>query len=387
MLNRALNISNCNHSFFLFGPRQTGKTFLINNFFKFDLYINLLKSSEHRRYSLNPDILAKEISSLKNNSAIIVIDEIQKVPQLLDEVQSVMQNHPAMQFVLTGSSARKLKRAGANLLGGRAVTRYLHPLTHKEMKSDFDLDCVLRFGSLPKIFLEKNEATKARLLKAYVETYLKEEIQQEALTRNIPAFSFFLELAGFENGHIINFSDLSKKIGVHGATVKEYFHILEDTLIGFFLYPYKKSIRKKIVSHPKFYFFDTGIVSCLQKRLSEPFTPATPPYGHAFEHWVILETKRLIDYAEIEASLSFFRTTDDAEVDLVLEIHGKTWAIEIKSAAEPNPSSFKGLKSFISDHKVDRSLCVCQTPRKYQDGPIEFLPWKTFLEEIAALRS
>ncbi len=383
MIDRLLKLTNHNHSLFIFGPRQTGKTYLIKHTIKPDIFINLLKFTEYQRYLQNPSLLSKEVGSQLNKSGlIVVIDEIQRAPHLLNEVHSILQDHPQVQFILTGSSARKLRKGGVNLLGGRAIITHLYPLTYHETLSNFDLDDTLRFGSLPTIYLEKNTATKIKLLKAYVNTYLKEEIQQEAMTRNVPAFSLFLELAGFENGHIINFSALSKKIGVHYATVKEYFQILEDTLLGFYLYPYKKSVRKKIVAHPKFYFFDTGIVSCLQKRLYEPITPATPPYGLSFEHWLILETQRMLHYHDVEATLSFFRTTDDIEVDLILEIRGQTWAIEIKSSAEPNPSSFKGLKNFLNDHKVDRVLCVCQTPRKYLVDRIEFLPWQEYLNEL-----
>ena len=214
----------------------------------------------------------------------------------------------------------------------------------------------LQIKNFRYFFKQPDDKPKIKLLKAYVETYLKEEIQQEALSRNIPAFSLFLELAGFENGHVINFSSLAEKIDVHNANIKQYFQILEDTMIGYLLYPYQKSTRRKIISHPKFYFFDTGLVSCLQKRIHEPITPATPPYGMAFEHWLILETKRVLDYAGIESKMSFFRTSDDVEVDLILEIQNKTWAIEFKSHTQPNPRSFKGLKNFISDHPVDRVL-------------------------------
>lgn len=385
-MKRILDLNTYNQSLFLFGPRQTGKTHLIQDTLKPHLSINLLHNEDFLRYSRTHSLLSKEVKSLhdlKNTSKLlIIIDEIQKCPELLNEVHFMIEELPGSQFILTGSSARKLRKKGVNLLGGRALTLHLYPLTHLEIGDSFQLEEALHFGSMPRIVLAENEVAKKRWFKSYLETYLKEEIQQEALTRNIPAFSRFLELAAFENGNILNWSTLSREVGIHLATIKEYFQILEDTLIGFHLHPYGKSHRTKIVSHPKFYFFDTGIVSALKKQLSTPLIPGTPPFGDAFEHWVILETQRVLDYREREYSMSFFRTTDGAEVDLILEKENKLYTIEIKSKTNPSSRDLKGLRSFLSDHPVDRALCVCQTPRPYRDGAIEYLPWKTFFEEL-----
>ncbi|MDI6732281.1 MAG: DUF4143 domain-containing protein [Candidatus Margulisbacteria bacterium] len=289
---------------------------------------------------------------------------------------------PNAQFILTGSSARKLKRAGVNLLGGRAITLHLHPLTTEEIGESADLNERLCSGALPSVMLEKQKEMRALILRSYVETYLKEEIQQEAITRNIPAFAHFLDLAGHENGNILNFLNISREVGVHSRTIKEYFAILEDTLIGFRLYPYVKSHRERLIRHPKFYFFDTGVVTALKGGLSAGMVPGTDSFGRAFEHFIILEVKRLFDYRGREAKISFFRTSDGAEVDLIIEYAENIWAIEIKASSAPRLSDIRGLRSFIKDHKCQRSICVCLTPRLYKEGDIEFIPWQEFLRQL-----
>lgn len=385
MIPRTVNLKKHHNSLFLFGPRQVGKTYLIKNTLSADIFINLLKYDEYLRYSKDVSLLSKEVSALKKNKSLIVIDEIQRCPELLNEVQLIMDEKPGIQFIMTGSSARKLKKAGVNLLGGRAITLGLYPFTHKELGSNFVLEEAMHFGTLPKIALEKNKQDKIRLLKSYIETYLQEEIRQESLTRNIPAFARFLELAAYENGNLINFQNLAREVGVHSKTVKEYFHILEDTLIGFLLYPYGKSHRTKIVAHPKFYFFDCGIIPALKNELSGGLVSGTPPYGKAFEHFIMVETQRSLDYSEAEVRSSFFRTTDGAEVDLILEFKDEIWAIEIKASTGPRPSQVRGLKSFIKDHKYTKALCVCLTPRPFTADNIEFLPWQDFMRQLPGL--
>jgi predicted AAA+ superfamily ATPase len=334
---------------------------------------------------MDPSILSQEIEALKKEKCCIVIDEIQRCPELLNEIQLIMGNKAGAQFILTGSSARKLRRAGTNLLGGRAITLHLHPFTSEELAADFNLEDALQFGTIPNIAIEKNSQNKIRLLKSYVETYIKEEIQQESLTRNIPAFARFLELASYENGNIINFQNIAREVGIHSKTIKEYFYIMEDTLLGFLLYPYTKSHRTKIVSHPKFYFFDNGVTAALRGELFHNLVQGTSPYGKSFEHWIVLETKRALDYYEKESKMSFFRTADGAEVDMILEIEGKIWAVEIKSLKEPRLSDVRGLRSFLKDHKYDRAICVCQTPRPFVNDNIAFLPWRGFLQQLKSI--
>ena len=382
MIQRALNLKKHKNSLFLFGPRQSGKTFLIKHTLSPDILIDFLKNDEYLRYAKDASLLSKEADMLERGKRLIVIDEIQRCPELLNEVQLIMEEKPDMQFIMTGSSARKLKRAGVNLLGGRAITLHLFPLTHYELGKNFDLYQAMQFGTLPKIALTKDTQDKIRLLKSYIETYLKEEIRQESLTRNIPAFAKFLELAAYENGNVINFQNIARETGVHSKTVKEYFHILEDTLLGFFLKPYGKSHRTKIVAHPKFYFFDCGVVSALKGALSGQLTQGSPPYGKAFEHFIVIEAARLLDYAEVEARLEFFKTTDGAEVDLILEFRDELWAIEIKASTQPGSSDIRGLKSFIKDHKYTQAVCVCLTPRPFKSGDITFLPWQDFMSKL-----
>lgn len=382
MIKRTLDLNTYKYSLFLFGPRLVGKTYLIKNTTFPDMYINLLNSDERSRYKLKPSLFTQEVMELKKETALVVIDEIQYCPELLDEIHSLIEEKKGIKFIMTGSSARKLRKAGVNLLGGRAMTLNLHPLTHEELKEDFKLDDAMRFGTLPNIVLEDGTTGKSRLLKAYVKTYLEQEIKEEAITRNIPVFERFLELASFENGNVLNYQNISRECAISSKTVKEYFHMLDDTLMGFFLLPYLKSHRERLTSHPKFYFFDCGVVTALRKDLSSELISGTPPFGNAFEHWVIVEMKRILDYREREYSLSYFRTADGAEVDVILEFGKDVWAIEIKSAVAPQSKDAKGLRSFTGDHEYKRAICVCQTPRAYSVNNIEFLPWREFFMQI-----
>jgi predicted AAA+ superfamily ATPase len=379
MIKRTLNLNDFKQSMFLFGPRQVGKTYLIKNTLSFDIYLDLLDSKTYLNYFKDASLLSAEIATLKKEHCRVIIDEIQRCPELLNEIQLTMDSKKGVQFILTGSSARKLRRTGANLLGGRALRLHLYPLTHEELGELFNFMEVLRFGSIPKIVLEENPQNKIRALSSYVDIYLKEEIQQESITRNIPAFARFLELAAYENGNILNFKNISREVGVHSKTIKDYFGILEDTLLGFMLYPFSKSHRAKLISHPKFYLFDLGVTNALKGETAKELKPRSPAYGRAFEHFVLLETKRLLDYREREAKMSFFRTSDGAEVDLILEFGTEVWAVEIKASRRPQLSDIRGLRSFIKDHKTIKAICACQTPRPFSDGGIDFLPWQDFL--------
>lgn len=382
MIPRLLNLNHYNNSFFLFGPRQTGKTFLIKNTLQADLSINLLKAQERRRFQRDPGLLAQELKFLGQGPKLIVVDEIQYCPELLHEIQDLIETYPQYRFVMTGSSARKLRQGGINLLGGRALTLQLYPFTFTECQDYCQLQHCLEYGSLPRVVLTQSPQQKRRLLNSYVETYLKEEIQQEALTRNVVAFTQFLELAAFDNGQLLNFSNLARDVGVDAKTIKAYYQILEDTLLGFYLYPYTRSHRDKLLRHPKFYFFDPGVLRALKQCLKASLIPASPDYGFAFEHWILLEVKRLMDYREREASMYFFRTSDGAEVDLVLEREGQTWAVEIKAKPQVKASELRSLRRFVSDHPVDRQICVSLSPRPYLLGDIEVLPWQDFLEQV-----
>jgi predicted AAA+ superfamily ATPase len=380
-IQRTLSLKKLNDSAFLFGPRQSGKTWLLKNTLKPDIYIDLLNEKERIRYLKNPELLYDEILAIKKKKCLVVIDEIQKTPNLLNTVHRIIENHNVeVVFILTGSSARKLRRNRVNLLGGRAVTFYLLPFSYYEIRENFDLKNFLQFGGIPNIYLSGDINRKKLLLESYVTTYLKEEIFDEALTRNLPAFSRFLDLAGFENGNILNYSNIARETGVSSKTIKEYFEILIDTLIGFYLPPFLRTKRKRIISHPKFYFVDTGLVFALQKMLSIELTEGTPIYGKVFEHFIVLETIKAITYLKEEITFYYFRTTDGAEVDLILEKHGEIIPIEIKASSTPR--DLRGLKSFLKDHKVKQALCICTAPRPYTRDGIVFTPWKDFINSL-----
>ncbi len=375
------------HSFFLFGPRQTGKTTLIESVLdaQTSFSVNLLKTDVFLKYARDPSLFRREVDywiKRMKGAGVVFIDEVQKCPPLLDEVQALMDKWKnRLTFVLTGSGARKLKRGSANLLGGRARSFALHPLTYLEIKAEFDLDEVLRFGSLPPVVTGAKQ-DKLRTLRAYAQTYLKEEVLDEALVRNLPAFSRFLELAADQSGMQVNYTNIASETGVRSKTVREYYRVLEDTLLAFALPPYLKSMRKRLTAHPVFYLFDIGVVNALCGRLNASLMPGTPLYGKLFEHFVILELRRLIGYREKEWGLSYWRTAHGAEVDLVLDTGRKLLAVEIKSSSNVRCQDLRGLNSFKEDHSNSELLCVCRADRPYKTNGIRCLPWQDFFAEL-----
>lgn len=379
-VDRVLSLSELDESAFLFGCRQAGKTMLLRHTVEPDLYVDLLKKSERTRYTANAELLGAEIAALNQDHPLVVIDEIQKVPGLLDEVHRAIESESSARFILTGSSARKLKRSHANMLGGRATTLKLFPFSFREIRDSFSLPDYLHFGGLPPVWLADTPAARKRRLESYVQTYLNEEIYEEAAIRNLPAFTRFLEFAGHENGNTLNYSAISMQLGISSNTVREYFQILEDTLLGFCLMPYAKSHRRRIVKHPKFYFIDTGLVFALRRMLSIELTEATPLFGDAFEHFIVIEVMKAIEYLSEEIDMSFFRTSDGAEVDLILEKHGQVVPVEIKAGTAPGTPS--GLRSFLRDHEVSTAYCACRTPRAYRLADVNFIPWQDLVEKL-----
>lgn len=379
MISRTLQLPK-NNSFFVFGPRQTGKSTLIKDIFfqkNSALYYNLLLSKEYLRLSANPTLLREEVMSRKPEITHVIVDEIQRIPALLDEIHALMEGPRAPYFCLSGSSARKLKRAHANLLAGRAWTYHLYPLTYRELAENFSLEKALNLGTLPPVYLNPSETGAKRTLKSYVETYLKEEIKQEALVRNIGGFLRFLRLAADENGNMLNYSNIARETGTSYQTVKEYFQILEDTLVGFLLLPFSKSSRKRLVKHPKFYFFDLGVHRALTQKLSVPLEKGTSDFGNAFEHFLILEIMRLADYGEKDYGFSFYHTESHAEVDLIVETpKGTTYAVEIKSSEHPDLSQLKGLRSFAEICPNATLICASLAPRRRVIQNITILPWQ-----------
>ncbi|MBI1871128.1 MAG: ATP-binding protein [Chlamydiae bacterium] len=384
MIRRIIELPS-HYSYFLFGPRQTGKSTLLKALYsQDDVYIyDLLKSEECRRLQANPELFREQVLARNPRISHIIVDEIQKIPILLSEVHFLMESPNPPIFILTGSSARKLKRSKADLLAGRALTYHLFPLSFEELVPNFSLSKALQFGTLPKVYLEKNEALAMDILRSYVETYLREEIEIEAQMRRLDSFIRFLSLAAFENGNILNFSNLARETGTSYQTIKSYFQILEDTLMGFFLFPYSKSERKKLVKHPKFYFFDTGVTRALTKRVSIPIDPHTPEFGMAFEHFIILEIMRLSHYKKMDLSFSFYRTESGTEVDLIIQTpRGEIKAIEIKSSDRVDSSHLRGLRSFKETCPEAKLCCISLNPKPSQQGDVKILPWQDVMEWI-----
>ena len=305
-------------SFFLFGPRQAGKSTLLSQL-KTVFSVDLLDPSKQLDYSKDPSLLARQLQT-KSQEGFVLIDEIQRVPKLLDVIHSLMERHPKLHFAMSGSSARKLRHGAANLLGGRALYRTLHPLTVEELGQDFRLDWAMHYGTLPKIYslvLGRKPEIAVDLLRSYVITYLNEEIKAEALVRNLQGFQNFLDVAAAQFAEQVNFSDVGRECRVAYATVREYYAILEDTLMGIVLPPFARSVRKRLSLAPKFYFFDCGVTRGILGTLGAEPSPIEK--GRLFEQWFIQEVYRLNEYKQKDWKLSFWRTSHGAEVDLLVE--------------------------------------------------------------------
>jgi predicted AAA+ superfamily ATPase len=339
--------------------------------------VDLLKAEEFRRYVARPELLRQEIEAEPLDARPqIVIDEIQKVPALLDEVHWLIENR-GLHFALCGSSARKVRRGAANLLGGRAMRYELHGLTASELGSEFDLDRMLNHGYLPRIYEARRPG---RMLEAYIADYLKEEVAAEGLVRSLPTFSNFLDIAALSDGEIVNFSTIARECGVSSHTAKNHFEILEDTLLGRWLPSFRKRPKRRVIGAPKFYFADVGVVNRLARR--GELHPGSELYGKAFENWVFHELTAYAAYREDENTLSYWRLASGIEVDFVLG--DMVVAIEAKSSAKIIRDHLKGLRSLVADHpNVARRIVVCREPRprKTDDG-IDILPADTFVRRL-----
>lgn len=348
-------------TFFLWGPRQTGKSTLLRGAYPEALWIDLLKSEESRRYLQNPERLREEIAARPVDQ--VVIDEIQKVPALLDEIHWLMENG-GPSFALCGSSARKVKRGAANLLGGRAVRYELFGLSAVEIGAEVDLDRLLNHGYLPRVYLSERPT---RLLNSYVSDYLREEVLAEALVRDAPVFAEFLTLAALTDTEQVNFSNIAREAGTSGPTVKAYFEILVDTLLGRWLQPYRRRPKRRVSAAAKFYFADVGVVNYLARRGT--LSRRSELYGKAFENWIHHELTTYAAYSESFAELSYWRLSTGAEVDFI--VNDMELAVEAKATAKVTDHHLRGMRELARDHAEVRQRVVVSLEdrsRKTGDG-------------------
>ncbi len=370
-------------SFFLLGPRGSGKsTWLKKEFGDSAFFVDLLDLKTQTKLIKKPESLAYELQTIveKKKPKWVVIDEIQKIPQLLDTVQSFIDKKQFC-FALSGSSARKLKRGGANLLGGRAFERFLFPLISSELKDRFDLSQILNFGSLPEVFQLKRNEEKCEYLDSYTQLYLKEEIQEEQLVRKLPPFHLFIEIAAQMDGKIINYSRIADDVGVDTKTIISYFQILEETLIGFLLPSYHPSIRKRQKLNPKFYFFDLGVRRAVENSLGSPLVEKTTGWGRAFESWVINEIYRRNKYFNLRLRLSYLWAAENSEIDLILERPDKkTILLEIKSRNEINERNLIHLTKFRDSFANPSLICLSNDPVQKIIKGVHCYPWREWLD-------
>lgn len=387
MYKRVLDISTLleRKSIFLFGPRQTGKSTFLRQKYPDALYINLLSKKVFDDYLTKPQALESdlEIFQRKHSSNIIIIDEIQKIPSLLDEVHNQIEMNKKWRFILTGSSSRKLKRSGSNLLGGRASWRQMYPLTFPEigekLNSIADLERRLLVGGIPSIF---DSAHPFDDFDDYIQLYLNEEIKAEGFVRNHEAFHRFLLTSALVNSKQINFTEVGSDAQIPPRTVHDYFQILEDTLIGHLLLPFTHTPTRKAVSSSKFYLFDTGLVNALLRRTS--VSVGTPEFGDLFEHFIISEVKAYISYFNKKTDMFYWRSTSKFEVDLILKNNSnEMWAIEIKGKNIITSKDCKGLLAFAEDYPAVKKIVVCLDGRHSVDkNKIEIIPVFDFLKML-----
>jgi predicted AAA+ superfamily ATPase len=370
------------NSFFLFGARGTGKSTFVAEHFSTDIVwtIDLLDEDLFDRYSRKPAALESDWLELDEKPDWIFIDEIQKIPALLNHVHRMIEKQK-QNFILTGSSARKLKVVGANLLAGRAFLNYFFPLTFLEWENQLSLSEVLHWGSLPKI-LQLDTEQRAGFLRSYVNLYMKEEILLEHFVKNLEPFRIFLEVAAQCNGKIVNFSTIAREAQIDDKTVKNYYSLLEDTLLGFYLPAYHKSIRKGQAGHPKFYFFDLGVKRAIERSLQDRFSEGSFAYGDAFEHLVIAEVFRLNSYLAGDFRLSYFRTKEGKEIDLILSRGRKTIVIEIKSRSKVDESEVRVLKNLGHELKANEFYYLSNDPFSTNIAGVHCLPWQKGLQRI-----
>jgi predicted AAA+ superfamily ATPase len=369
-------------SFFLFGPRGTGKSFWVRQNFPQALYVDLLDPELFRLYSAYPERL-KEVIAGNPDKKVVVLDEVQKVPQILPVVHSLMEEKRGLRFILTGSSTRKIKKAGVDLLAGRALHLTMHPFTAFELKEGFSLERALRYGLIPLVWVADDPE---QTLKAYITLYIKEEIQAEALVRNIPAFSRFLEAITFSHSSVLNISAVARECLVERKTVEGYLRILEDLLLCFHLEIFAKRAKRRLIAHPKFYLLDAGVFRALRPK--GPLDPPQEIEGSALEGLVAQNLRAWIAYRGRENRLYFWRTQKGVEVDFVLYGEDGLYAIEVKNSSKIiYPEFFKGLESFQEDYPEARCLLLYRGRERLKKGNILCLPCETFLKGLDPRRT
>lgn len=373
MYKRIFDIENqLDEAMLLFGARQVGKSTLIEERFPNAVLFDLLKSDVRRRFKRNPELFREMLESYPEGT-LVIVDEIQKVPELMDEVHWLLFNKH-LKFILSGSSARKLKRSGANTLGGRAQPRKLYPLVWPEV-TDFQIDKAVQNGMIPLHYMAHDAKDR---LEAYVNVYLQEEIREDAALQNFDFFERFLEVAAISDGEILNYTNIASDCGVSAKTVKSYFQILEDSLIGYTIPAFTKNVKRKVVQAPKFYFFDVGLANYLMGRHS--LKRGTDEYGHAFEHYVMQELIAYKGYFRKEYKIQYWRTYTQVEVDIV--IGDAKVAIEIKSSEEVRSKHKSGLMAFKQEHAECRLILVSLDTLTRKSGDVELMYVTDFLSNL-----
>ncbi|OEU82053.1 MAG: ATPase [Desulfobacterales bacterium S5133MH4] len=363
-------------SFFLFGPRGTGKSTLVNERFKEALYIDLLDPETFRTFSAHPERLRERLLAAPDKRAV-VIDEIQKVPQLLSLIHSLIEKKAGWQFVLTGSSSRKLKRAGVDLLAGRALLRSLHPFMAAELGDRFNFDTALQKGLLPLVL---DSPDPGQVLQSYAALYLREEVQMEGVVRNVGNFSRFLEAISFSHASLLNISNVARECEVERKVVEGYVSILEDLLLSYRLQVFTKRAKRALVAHPKFYLFDAGVYRSLRPK--GPLDRPEEIDGHALEGLVAQHLRAWIAYSKGDFSLHFWRTRSGVEVDFVVYGSEGLFAMEVKNSARIHPQDLRPLKAFKQDYPESKVYLLYRGKERLVKGDILCVPCGEFLEEL-----
>lgn len=364
-------------SFFLFGPRGTGKTAWIREQFPKAVYVDLLDEATFARTTANPASFLDRIPS--GHRDWVILDEVQRVPEILNEVHRRIESHRT-RFVLTGSSARKLRTRGVNLLAGRALLRYMHPLTAHELGKDFDVRRSLVHGCLPFACTSK---TPAEYLRSYVGVYLREEVLQEGLTRNLGSFSRFLEIASLSQGSVLNRAAVARDSNVNVKVAASYFEILEDLLIAVRVPVFTRRAKRKIVQHPKFYFFDTGVFRSVRPR--GPLDSEEEIEGPALETLFLQQVRALNDYLALEYSINYWRTNTGAEVDFVLYGKHGLHAFEIKRGSRVRAEDLAGLKLFREDYPMAKTVLLYGGTKSWHESGIDIRPYEEVVRELPKL--